>query len=116
MQRVGVLGGHLQEVVVAGVDAHAVVDVLGEPRFRLAVALHAHHLEADHHAIADAVAVAGGEVAIDAAPDRAALGAHADRSEEHTSELQSLMRISYAVFCLKKKIQKNTYHKIIKHN
>src|SRR3546814_3981746 len=29
-----------------------------------------------------------------------------DRSEEHTSELQSLMRISYAVFCLKKK---NTY-------
>src|SRR3546814_7672083 len=29
--------------------------------------------------------------------------AHADRSEEHTSELQSLMRISYAVFCLKKK-------------
>src|SRR3546814_10771661 len=29
------------------------------------------------------------------------------RSEEHTSELQSLMRISYAVFCLKKKIQNN---------
>src|SRR3546814_10457909 len=28
------------------------------------------------------------------------------RSEEHTSELQSLMRISYAVFCLKKKIRK----------
>src|SRR3546814_3737992 len=30
---------------------------------------------------------------------------HAARSEEHTSELQSLMRISYAVFCLKKKKQ-----------
>src|SRR3546814_5950901 len=29
------------------------------------------------------------------------------RSEEHTSELQSLMRISYAVFCLKKKINYN---------
>src|SRR3546814_3835976 len=29
------------------------------------------------------------------------------RSEEHTSELQSLMRISYAVFCLKKKIKKS---------
>src|SRR3546814_3924740 len=29
--------------------------------------------------------------------------AEPDRSEEHTSELQSLMRISYAVFCLKKK-------------
>src|SRR3546814_8470048 len=31
------------------------------------------------------------------------------RSEEHTSELQSLMRISYAVFCLKKKKQKKNY-------
>src|SRR3546814_1376346 len=30
------------------------------------------------------------------------------RSEEHTSELQSLMRISYAVFCLKKKIQQKS--------
>src|SRR3546814_5208003 len=37
--------------------------------------------------------------------DRAGVGGRfsADRSEEHTSELQSLMRISYAVFCLKKK-------------
>src|SRR3546814_5136890 len=36
----------------------------------------------------------------------------AKRSEEHTSELQSLMRISYAVFCLKKKniLQSNTYN------
>src|SRR3546814_5959968 len=33
--------------------------------------------------------------------------AAADRSEEHTSELQSLMRISYAVFCLKKKKTNN---------
>src|SRR3546814_9623572 len=32
------------------------------------------------------------------------------RSEEHTSELQSLMRISYAVFCLKKKHTKSTRH------
>src|SRR3546814_7671595 len=31
-----------------------------------------------------------------------------ERSEEHTSELQSLMRISYAVFCLKKKNKNNT--------
>src|SRR3546814_6640433 len=43
------------------------------------------------------------------------------RSEEHTSELQSLMRISYAVFCLKKKNKlknkQNNNHKIItKHN
>src|SRR3546814_4079153 len=35
------------------------------------------------------------------------LGLAVNRSEEHTSELQSLMRISYAVFCLKKK--KNDY-------
>src|SRR3546814_8255144 len=35
---------------------------------------------------------------------------HGTRSEEHTSELQSLMRISYAVFCLKKK--KTTTHEI----
>src|SRR3546814_7853030 len=32
---------------------------------------------------------------------------HSKRSEEHTSELQSLMRISYAVFCLNKKKQPN---------
>src|SRR3546814_1502727 len=32
-------------------------------------------------------------------------GIEIERSEEHTSELQSLMRISYAVFCLKKKIK-----------
>src|SRR3546814_2042366 len=40
------------------------------------------------------------------------------RSEEHTSELQSLMRISYAVFCLKKKTKKTTinqYQQIQKH-
>src|SRR3546814_10341761 len=33
-----------------------------------------------------------------------------ERSEEHTSELQSLMRISYAVFCLKKKKKKKTQY------
>src|SRR3546814_1254613 len=36
-------------------------------------------------------------------------GLEVSRSEEHTSELQSLMRISYAVFCLKKKNNKNSY-------
>src|SRR3546814_5547288 len=35
--------------------------------------------------------------------DRRIFGISGRRSEEHTSELQSLMRISYAVFCLKKK-------------
>src|SRR3546814_6827496 len=43
----------------------------------------------------------GRDVAVDLQVDPA-------RSEEHTSALQSLMRISYAVFCLKKKQKKNT--------
>src|SRR3546814_4957296 len=41
---------------------------------------------------------------------------HPDRSEEHTSELQSLMRISYAVFCLQKKKEQSPekyYTKIV---
>src|SRR3546814_10009236 len=46
-----------------------------------------------------------GQIAKDA-PNLAALG----RSEEHTSELQSLMRISYAVFCLKKKKDNKHIH------
>src|SRR3546814_1396711 len=40
--------------------------------------------------------------------ERGPPGNERERSEEHTSELQSLMRISYAVFCLKKK-QNKTY-------
>src|SRR3546814_10109595 len=41
------------------------------------------------------------------------LGGIDDRSEEHTSELQSLMRISYAVFCLNKKKTQNTYKDLL---
>src|SRR3546814_6798776 len=41
-------------------------------------------------------------------------GQYIDRSEEHTSELQSLMRISYAVFCLKKKNTNTIYDSLIK--
>src|SRR3546814_6662678 len=51
----------------------------------------------DHHRIGGAVAE--GQKAFE----------HALRSEEHTSGLQSLMRISYAVFCLKKKTQISQY-------
>src|SRR3546814_6313445 len=47
------------------------------------------------------------EVTPGGAPRRVTLKVE-DRSEEHTSELQSLMRISYAVFCLKKKRKKQT--------
>src|SRR3546814_5914871 len=83
---------------------------------------------ADGHLRAEPFDLAGG--AMDRWPVRLALGVLADsssgrhccladrvgsaerpdpdRSEEHTSELQSLMRISYAVFCLKKKNQIRT--------
>src|SRR3546814_3329724 len=52
------------------------------------------------------LAASFGAVELMALADRAMSSTHRDsalRSEEHTSELQSLMRISYAVFCLKKK-------------
>src|SRR3546814_1201289 len=42
------------------------------------------------------------------APEVYSYTVYSSRSEEHTSELQSLMRISYAVFCLKKKKKKQT--------
>src|SRR3546814_3411174 len=51
-----------------------------------------------------------GSVAIVNARSRDWASFWADRSEEHTSELQSLMRISYAVFCLKKKITVHDHH------
>src|SRR3546814_1596483 len=55
-----------------------------------------------HRQHADVAAVLGDEAGGgDSLP-----GHHPLRSEEHTSELQSLMRISYAVFCLKKKTAK----------
>src|SRR3546814_8392150 len=51
---------------------------------------------------------------LDVTADTASLGKtpgkDATRSEEHTSELQSLMRISYAVFCLKKKNNRRLNH------
>src|SRR3546814_4691856 len=46
--------------------------------------------------------------AVRTATGRAGQPIHGPRSEEHTSELQSLMRISYAVFCLKKKTKTQT--------
>src|SRR3546814_10472417 len=71
----------------------------------------AHRLErsdrARPHRIGDAVIGAGPA----ALRPHEIIDALALRSEEHTSELQSLMRISYAVFCLKKKKQENPNHK-----
>src|SRR3546814_8927987 len=71
-------------VLVAG-DARAVEALLGD------VAGQPLRPQVDQH-----------EVVVGAAGD------DVERSEEHTSELQSLMRISYAVFCLKKKEQERT--------
>src|SRR3546814_8245635 len=58
------------------------------------------------------LAAGGGRRAPPAGGGRRAT-AGAERSEEHTSELQSLMRISYAVFCLKKKNKTIAQCKII---
>src|SRR3546814_4362238 len=52
-----------------------------------------------HHAVGDRQRIE------EAGADGLHVEGDAIRSEEHTSELQSLMRISYAVFCLKKKIK-----------
>src|SRR3546814_4121233 len=62
-------------------------------------------LRADHVASLRQIAY-GGSAITGALLDRAR--ATLGRSEEHTSELQSLMRISYAVFCLKKTNKNNT--------
>src|SRR3546814_6298215 len=53
-------------------------------------------------------AIHGADAVVDVQPKANDKTPHAAemRSEEHTSELQSLMRISYAVFCLKKKTQR----------
>src|SRR3546814_2572732 len=83
------------------------------PRISGAAVILAPRKMPDHRA-----APASGGTAIGAdrrpTPPRAGLPGH--RSEEHTSELQSLMRISYAVFCLKKKPNHVLIQPIDKHN
>src|SRR3546814_10010653 len=69
-----------------------------------AEALPAEALAGEEEVFADAVAPIAEQVE---PPPAEADEPEAYRSEEHTSELQSLMRISYAVFCLKKKIKPN---------
>src|SRR3546814_4508559 len=76
----------------------AVLESDGEAEAAIfAIGRHHQALEASFIEIG-AVRIEAGEHAVDGAPDR---------SEEHTSELQSLMRTSYAVFCLKKKSMYN---------
>ena len=68
-QGVGVVGGHLQEGIIAEIDALAVGLVLDEPRLRLAVAAQALDREINHHGVAIAVPITGRKIAIDAAPN-----------------------------------------------
>src|SRR3546814_4740446 len=58
---------------------------------------------ADHRLGADDPAAADLDLRLEFQQELLSLQAQQQRSEEHTSELQSLMRTSYAVFCLKKK-------------
>src|SRR3546814_9982848 len=71
-------------------DAAPVLAVFFRPRCRTIALVHVDHDDLARRGVA--------------LPDPAIGTVH--RSEEHTSELQSLMRISYAVFCLKKKKHK----------
>src|SRR3546814_6744758 len=75
-----------------------------------------HHIDIGDERLAHLVGDGDARIAIAADPD--IVGTHRTdvaRSEEHTSELQSLMRISYAVFCLKKKKQTSIIATIAEH-
>src|SRR3546814_7488283 len=67
------------------------------------------------HLVARHLRVIGREVARLLALEMVHAGLPVRRSEEHTSELQSLMRISYAIFCLKKKTKKKIKYEYL-HN
>src|SRR3546814_7170144 len=77
---------------------------LGQRRLRRRQRL-PQHLPAEHVLGADVAALAAEQVVLEPLQREQfdQFGDHGLRSEEHTSELQSLMRISYAVFCLQKK-------------
>src|SRR3546814_1385199 len=95
--------------IVGLADAHQIARLVGG-KLRGRKIEHAEHrlLPLTHRKPADRIAVEAdvgqrrGRARAQCLVERALLDAE-QRSEEHTSELQSLMRISYAVFCLKKK-------------
>src|SRR3546814_9564433 len=111
-QRVGRFEKQLaaKEITIAVVDVAVVVHIVQE-----AVALHPYAVDARGERVADRpgdaapeapiIIIAIGDLTRGAELEIGLFRIDADqaRSEEHTSELQSLMRISYAVFCLKKK-------------
>src|SRR3546814_2365697 len=88
-------------------DAGRVID-------QLALALLGDAVELEHVRNAD-IALDIGEGAPELVSGAIAQDDQITRSEEHTSELQSLMRTSYAVFCLKKKKYKN-YNEYTQHS
>src|SRR3546814_10293348 len=98
----GLKGQQLQDVDLPSADGLTPTQQLQ------AIAADADRLITDQqrawHAIYGELARAGIEVVGEGSMDTSA---EAWRSEEHTSELPSLMRISYAVFCLKKKKEKH---------
>src|SRR3546814_10822763 len=87
-------GSHSGNVSAAALAAEGLLDNLASDYVPASLLQAAFRLAAEPHGLSLPQAVA----AVSATPA-------ATRSEEHTSELQSLMRISYAVFCLKKKKQ-----------
>src|SRR3546814_3755197 len=99
---------HVEVDVIEGVAEPADVVVVAEPRLaHLAVEVE------DLHRLAAGAHVDPRAAEMQVVRRRAAGQQHL-RSEEHTSELQSLMRISYAVFCLKKKKHAQQHTKSIR--
>src|SRR3546814_17492505 len=86
-------------------DLHIPPAELAANNKRRVIAPESDYVDDDSAREAGKIAAAGRMVSIGAHGQQSGLGAHWEiwRSEEHTSELQSLMRSSYAVFCLKKK-------------
>src|SRR3546814_3042898 len=92
-------GGEVLDLGRSDCAAQVGCDVLVASHRRDTIAEH----PAEHAAHASGALISPG--GLDLAQDGKRLVRRDLRSEEHTSELQSLMRISYAVFCLKKKTQ-----------
>src|SRR3546814_1499504 len=107
-QHAAVLDQQLMHVAIADPGADEADIAAGQRLFKPIVA----HCGADHRATQTTAALPVGRQHIEqivAIAEPALRAAHLHpiaRSEEHTYELQSLMRISYAVFCLQKKKQK----------
>src|SRR3546814_7699331 len=86
----GPVGGFIVAETILGAMVEGLIEPVGGPTPPPSVADAVRGLRQERRRIADEFGAAG-------------VPPWEERSEEHTSELQSLMRISYAVFCLKKK-------------